>query len=73
MDISSKSERKLLNHLNKILNNLEDGNPNNDNNICKSLNSFENQVKSQADKKITLEQAESLIDSAELAKSFICS
>jgi len=59
--------------LNKILNNLEDGNPNNDKNICNSLKSFENKVKSQAGKQITFEQAKSLIDSAELAKSIICS
>jgi len=73
MDISSKTETKLLNHLNKILDNLEDGNPNNDKKICNSLNSFENQVNSLAGKQITVDQAGSLIDSAELAKSFICS
>jgi len=71
-DISSKTETKLLSHLNKILNNLEDGNPNNDDKICNSLNSFENQVKSLAGKQITLEQAGSLIDSAELAKFILC-
>ncbi len=73
MDISPKTETKLLNHLNKILGNLEDENPNNDKNICNLLNSFENKVHSMEGKQITNDQAQSLIDSVSSAKETLCS
>ena len=70
--LSSKVEIKLLQPLEKILKNLNDDNPKNDKNICKSLDVFINKVKSQAGKQISFNDAQDLIDSTNLAKQIMC-
>jgi len=71
-NLSSKVEMRLLQPLDKILKNLNDDNPKNDKNICKSLDVFINKVKSQAGKQISFNDAQDLIDSAEQTKQNIC-
>jgi len=70
--LSSKVEMKLLQPLEKILKNLNDDNPKNDKNICKSLDVFINKVKSQAGKQISFNDAQDLIDSTNQTKQIIC-
>ena len=70
--LSSKVEMKLLQPLDKILKNLNDDNPKNDKNICKSLDVFIKKVKSQAGKQISFIDAQDLIDSTNLTKQIMC-
>lgn len=71
-NLPSKVEKKLLQPLDKILKNLNDDNPNNDKNICKSLDVFINKVKSQSGKQIPKNDAQSLNEFAKQVKFFIC-
>ena len=71
-NLPSKVEKKLLQPLDKILKNLNDDNPNNDKNICKSLDVFINKVKSQSGKQIPKNDAQSLNEFAKQVKFIIC-
>ena len=72
LSLSSNSESKLVSHLNKILNNLDDDNVKNNKNICKSLDVFEKKIKPLTGKELTPSEAEDLSDSAQIAKQIIC-
>ena len=71
-NLPSKVEKKLFQPLDKILKNLNDDNPNNDKNICKSLDVFINKVKSQSGKQIPKNDAQSLNEFAKQVKFIIC-